>query len=212
MSTTTTTTTTDFAAIYKACSVAYKGFAGITSVYGWTAAGALSAAQAAVDASAELQGEARISLLGSAYRAAKAAAKGYSAKGQIGKRDAAFKFMGEILTAQETEPTPPTEPTALDSPIATETMTTTPNPTTPAGITNISYATKEGQNGYPVYTITYFFWEQLCFVHLDEDEFGDITVSVATNFKGQKLPAEPFQAEAVNWFFEKMAYHNRENA
>jgi len=127
---TTPTTTTDFAAISKACSVAYKGFAGITSVYGWTAAGALSAAQAAVDAAAELQGEARISLLGSAYRAAKAAAKGYSAKGQIDKRDATFKFMGEILKAQETEPTPPTEP---DSPITTNPMST-PNPTTDSAV------------------------------------------------------------------------------
>ena len=91
-------------------------------------------------------------------------------------------------------------------------MSTTPNPTTPAGITNISYSTKEGQYGYPAYTISYFFWEQLCFVHLDEDENGDITVRVDIDSKGQKLPAEPFQAEAVAWFFEKMAYHNRENA
>jgi len=87
-------------------------------------------------------------------------------------------------------------------------MTTTP--TTPKGTRNISFNTIAGLNGLPIHTISYWAGKNLFFAHVMEDQFGKMTEVVHTNSKGQKLPAEPFQAEAIQWFHETIAYYNRD--
>ena len=192
----------------------------MTSVYGWSADGAMLAAQAAFDASAELEGEARVDLLDSAYRAAKAAAKGYSANGKIDKRDAAFSFMNECIKAQTTPPTPPTPPTMDSSPtytkadaaayMATPDSPITPPTTpinTPAGTAGISFYSTEGRNGCKNYTIYYFVKEALCIVNMQENDFGRLTEVVQVDADGKSLPPERFQKEAILWFLYAIDYY-----
>jgi len=86
-------------------------------------------------------------------------------------------------------------------------MSTKPKaPKAPKGARNISYTTKEGQNGYPVHNITYWIGLKLCSVKLMEDEFGELAVDVFRNSAGLKLPEEPMQAEAIQWFHDKTGY------